>query len=174
MRHRSSCTTFAATVLLSVSACAQSTFQVSYAANLDAGDSVVNIVNTGASSGDICINVYTFQPDEQIGPAEMVRLQSNGLLSCSVRDLMSNPLTPVVGTSVVIKLVSTKLCVTPTGGTGCDPSCPILGNLIGGMVAWVTTNTCCPSDSRNSCDNLWRYGNTLHPGNAERLRNSPP
>ena len=54
-------------------------FQVRYASNLNIGDSVVNITNTGArggvtgqsgtsasTGGAICANVYTFSPDEQM------------------------------------------------------------------------------------------------------------
>src|SRR5438105_5887097 len=63
--------------LCSVAAFAQAAdtpFQVRYASNLAIGDSVVNITNTGASStvafptqnGNLCANVYTFSPDEQL------------------------------------------------------------------------------------------------------------
>jgi hypothetical protein len=47
---------------------ADSPFQVRYAANVGPGtpgDSVINITNTGTSGGTICVNVYTFSPDEQ-------------------------------------------------------------------------------------------------------------
>ena len=42
-------------------------FQVRYAANLNIGDSVVDITNTGASnSANLCANVYTFDPAEEL------------------------------------------------------------------------------------------------------------
>src|SRR5689334_779648 len=44
---------------------------VSYASNLNLGDAVINLTNTGAQrdfdpTGNICANVYTFSPDEQM------------------------------------------------------------------------------------------------------------
>src|SRR5437868_6448643 len=55
-----------------------SPYQIRYASNLNIGDSVVNISNTGARgaalqsgtsasiTGALCANVYTFSPDEQL------------------------------------------------------------------------------------------------------------
>jgi hypothetical protein len=46
-------------------------FQVRYASNLNVGDSVINITNAGTANtvtgalSNICVNVYTFSPDEQ-------------------------------------------------------------------------------------------------------------
>jgi len=41
-------------------------FQVNYASNLQAGDSFVNISNTGSSAGNLCANIYVFDPSEEI------------------------------------------------------------------------------------------------------------
>src|SRR5581483_12215874 len=53
-------------------------FQVRYAANLGLGESYINIVNTGANgapllgpglgaaTGNICVNVYAFDPGEEL------------------------------------------------------------------------------------------------------------
>ena len=46
-------------------------FQVRYAANLNVGDSVINISNAGTQNAggaltNICANVYAFSPDEQL------------------------------------------------------------------------------------------------------------
>ena len=55
-----------------------SPFQISYAANLNVGESWINISNSGANGapllgpgfggavGNICVNVYAFSPDEQL------------------------------------------------------------------------------------------------------------
>ena len=113
---------------------ADSPFQVRYAANVGptgAGDSVINITNTGASGGNLCVNVYTFTPDEQEVSCCSCVVTPNGLASLSARnDLISNTLTPAVPSSIVVKLVAT------TGAT-CNPA--TIGTLATGMAAWGTT-----------------------------------
>ena len=113
---------------------ADSPFQVRYAANVGpntAGDSVVNITNTGASGGNICVNVYTFSPDEQEISCCSCIVTPNALVSLSVKnDLISNTLTPAIPGSVVVKLLAT------TGGA-CNAASP--GALAVGMAAWGTT-----------------------------------
>ena len=113
---------------------ADSPFQVRYAANVGPntpGDSVVNITNTGASGGNVCVNVYTFSPDEQEISCCSCVVTPNGLVSLSVKnDLISNTLTPAIPGSVVVKLLAT------TGGA-CNAATP--GALAAGMAAWGTT-----------------------------------
>ena len=107
-----------------------STFQVRYASNLTAGDSVINITNTGANgaslfgpgfggqAGNICVNVYAFSPDEQLISCCSCLITPNGLVSLSTQnDLISNTLTGTRPNSVVVKLVATA-----TGGTAAAPS----------------------------------------------------
>jgi hypothetical protein len=128
---------------------ADSTFQVHYASNLTAGDSVINISNTGAMgsalatgtsatvTGSICVNVYTFAPDEQEVSCCSCPVTPNGLVSLSVKnDLINNVLTPAVPTSVIVKLLAT----TPAGGS-CSGSAAVAtaANLATGLVAWGTT-----------------------------------
>jgi hypothetical protein len=106
-------------------------FLVHYAANLGSGDSVVNITNTGTTGGSICVNVYTFSPDEQLISCCACTVTPNGLVSLSARnDLISNTLTPAVPNSIVIKLLSTV-------GGPCSASAP--GTLAPGLAAWGTT-----------------------------------
>ena len=107
-------------------------FQIGYAANLNIGDSVVNLSNDGlnggvfgaGTTGNICVNTYVFDPqEEEIGCCACL-VTPNGLNSLSVKsDLISNNLTPAVPTSVVIKLLAS----TPTPATGgaltvCNPA----------------------------------------------------
>ena len=138
---------FAAIMLGSVvaSAADDSPFQVRYASNLPIGDSVINATNTGASStvalptqnGNICMNVYTFSPDEQLISCCTCPITPDGLVSLSARnDLISNTLTPGVPTSIVIKLVGS------TGTPACNASTvTFLGDnkLVQGLAAWGTT-----------------------------------
>ena len=123
---------------------ADSAFQISYASNLVAGDSYVDLSNTGASSavafptqdGNICVNVYTYDPSEELVSCCACKVTPNGLASLSVKqDLVSNTLTPGVPGSIVIKLLATS---TLAGGT-CNPASPTATNLVGGMRAWATS-----------------------------------
>ena len=128
---------------------ADSPFQVRYASNLNIGDSVINITNSGArgaalasgtsasTTGAICVNVYAFSPDEQMISCCSCPVTPNGLVSLSARnDLISNTLTPAVPTSIVIKLLATA----PVGGS-CSTSAQLAGapTLAPGMAAWGTT-----------------------------------
>jgi hypothetical protein len=124
---------------------ADTPFQVRYAVNLNLGDSFINLSNDGASStvafptqnGNVCANVYTFEPDEQLISCCSCLITPNGLKSLSVKnDLISNTLTPSVPTSVVVKLLAS----TGTGGS-CNPSTVGTGAnvLMTGMLAWGST-----------------------------------
>ncbi len=122
-------------------------FQVRYASNLDVGDSVIDLTNTGASStvaaptqnGNLCVNAYAFSPDEQLVSCCSCLVTPDALLSLSVNnDLLSNTLTPGVPTSVVVKLIATNggssatSCNAATVGTGTN-------SLATGLSAWGTT-----------------------------------
>jgi hypothetical protein len=122
-------------------------FQVRYASNLNLGDSVVNITNSGArgaglfsgtsasTTGAICVNVYAFSPDEQMISCCSCPVTPNGLVSLSAKsDLTSNTLTPAVPTSIVVKLLAT----VPVGGS-CASSASNPGALTSGMLAFGTT-----------------------------------
>ena len=145
--------TIFASLALSVTAFAQpnitvdTPFQVRYAANLNVGDSVVNITNSGArgaglaagtsasTTGAICVNVYAFSPDEQMISCCSCPVTPNGLVSLSARqDLISNTLTPAQPTSIVVKLLAS----VPVGGS-CSSSAANPGALTPGMLAWGTT-----------------------------------
>jgi len=110
---------------------ADSPFQVSYAANPSAGESYINIINTGANgasllgpgfggaAGNICVNVYAFAPDEQEISCCSCLLTPNSVANLGVnRDLTSQTLTGVMPDSVVIKLLATL-----AGGDGTGTSC---------------------------------------------------
>ncbi len=124
-------------------AVAQNVFLVRYASNLAIGDSVIDFTNTGAGSttafptqnGNICVNAYTFSPDEQLISCCSCPVTPNGLASLSVRnDLISNTLTPGVPTSVVIKLLASAgpTCNAAAVGTGTNTLSP-------GLAAFGTT-----------------------------------
>ncbi len=137
-----------ATLAMSTVAFAQQDgiFQIGYAANLNIGDSVVNLSNDGAQGGvfgagvfigvlaptffpvktlgNLCANIYVFDPqEEEIGCCSCL-VTPNGLNSLSVKsDLISNNLTPAVPTSVVIKILGTSpLADTTNALTVCNPA----------------------------------------------------
>jgi hypothetical protein len=147
--------TAAASAFAQAPATADTPFQVRYASNLNVGDSVINITNTGAQgaalqsgttasiTGSICANVYAFSADEQMVSCCSCPVTPNGLVSLSAKnDLVSNTLTPAVPTSIVIKLLAT----VPVGGS-CTNSAAAVGTatLAQGMAAWGTTLHAAPA-----------------------------
>src|SRR3984893_8184049 len=116
-------------------------YQLRYLANLAAGDSYVNLTNAGTLSGfdpagRICVNVYTFDPAEELISCCACPVTPNGLNSLSARnDLISNTLTPGVPTSITVKLLSSL----PLPGNTCNAASPNAANLVRGMRAWATT-----------------------------------
>lgn len=133
---------------------ADSVFQIHYAANLTLNDSVIDMTNSGArggvsstgpggsgtaasEGGSICVNAYVFSPDEQEIACCSCPVTPNALVSWSVKsDLISNPLTPAIPTSVIVKLLST----VPVGGS-CSNSAAdaATATLVPGLEAWMTT-----------------------------------
>ena len=120
-------------------------FQVRYASNLNIGDSVINITNAGTQNTaagaltNICANVYTFSPDEQLISCCSCVVTPNALVSLSANsDLVSNTLTPAHPTSIVVKLVA-------TAGTACNAANVPVANLAAGLRAWGTTLHAAPT-----------------------------
>src|SRR5271166_1717037 len=124
-----------ATLAFSAVAFADDTFQIDYAANLNIGDSFVNFTNSGnnvvnGESQNICINLYTFDPQEELISCCTCNVTPNGLVSLSViKSLISNPLTPAIPTAVVIKAVAS------TGA--CNASA--VATTAHGLLGWGTT-----------------------------------
>jgi hypothetical protein len=129
-------------------------FQIGYAANLNIGDSVVNVSNDGinggvigaipATKGNICVNTYVFDPqEEEIGCCSCL-VTPNGINSLSAKsDLISNNLTPAVPTSIVIKLVGSTPGIDGNGAfTVCNPATVSSAATLAttnGLLAWGTT-----------------------------------
>jgi hypothetical protein len=114
-------------------------YQISYVPNLLIGDSYVNLTNAGTvngfdPAGRICVNVYTFDPSEELIACCACPVTPDGLRSLSAKqDLVSNTLTPGVPGSIVIKLLAN----TPTAGA-CNPATVTAASLEPGMRAWST------------------------------------
>jgi hypothetical protein len=130
-------------------------FQVSYAANPGAGESIINMINDGANgapalgpgfggaAGNTCVNIYAFDPGEELiaccscllTPDQVVNLGVNANLTIKTQ-------TGVVPSSVTIKLLNTL------AGDGTKTSCTNSAALAGtaafpiitsGLVAYGTT-----------------------------------
>jgi hypothetical protein len=127
-------------------------YQIGFAANLNIGDSEINISNdgfeggfynnntTGLGAGNLCVNVFTFDPSEEEVSCCSCLVTPNALVSLSAKnDLINNVLTPAIPSSIVIKLVGT-FPGTATGGafTVCNPTIAP-PNGAPGMLAWGTT-----------------------------------
>ena len=118
-------------------------FQVKIFPNLAAGDSVINIGNTGASAtttgagitgsadGNLCVNVYVFSPDEQEVACCTCTVTPNAVQTVSARQLISKTLTPAVPTAITVKLVSTV-------GATCNASTVAPATLGTGLLAFGT------------------------------------
>jgi len=111
--------------------------QVHYLSNLNVGDSNINITNTGSSDGpgNLCVNVYAFDPSEEMVACCACPVTPNALVSLSAQaDLIGNTISPSTPTSLVVELLA-----TPATGTTCNPSTPAISNLAPGLRAWATT-----------------------------------
>src|ERR1700689_3846702 len=129
---------------------ADSPFQVRYAANLLIGESYINITNTGANgaslngpglgaAGNICVNVYAFDPGEELISCCSCLVTPDQTISLGVKaNLTFNTLTGVIPTSVTVKLLAT-LAGTGGSGTSCTNSAATAGTGVTGMAAWGTT-----------------------------------
>src|ERR1700730_2602067 len=126
---------------------ADGVYQLRYLANLNAGDSYVNFTNAGtlsgfAPAGNICVNVYTFDPNEELISCCTCPITPNGLWSLSARnDLISNTLTPRVPTSVTVKLLSSAVFSTSGGNAGSNISATACNASTVGIGTATTSNT---------------------------------
>ena len=131
-------------------------FQERYAANLNIGESYINITNTGANgapllgpglfgsntaTGNICVNVYAIDPNEELISCCSCLVTPDQTVNLGVAyDLTSQTLTgaSTIPTSVTVALVAT---LAGTGGSGasCQYSAGIGGTVVNGMAAWGTS-----------------------------------
>ena len=130
-------------------------FQVSYAANPSAGESYINMVNTGANgdpllgpgfggaAGNTCVNVYVFDPGEELIACCSCLLTPNQVVHLGVNaNLTINTQSGVIPASVTIKLLNTLAGSTGTS-TNCTNSASAAGGanfpVVSGLVAYGTT-----------------------------------
>src|ERR1700683_3834377 len=175
---------FLAAIALSTAAFAQpnatldSPFQVRYAANLNIGESYIDITNTGANgapllgpgfggaSGNICVNVYAFDPSEELISCCSCLITPDQTVNLGVNmDLTAKTLTGVVPTSVTVKLLAT-LAGSGGGGTSCTNTAATatIATIANGMAAWGTTLHATPTAGNFATTERGFTGATLSAG----------
>jgi len=111
------------------------TLKVEYFANANtagAPDATVRLTNPGTALGNVCADIFVFDPSQEMTECCSCFLSPDGLRTLSVNtDLTSNPLTGVVLNTGVIKIVSAKL------SNGQCPL-PVLINSTPAVRAWAT------------------------------------
>ncbi len=98
------------------------TLKIDYFANANtasAPDGTVRLTNPGTSAGNICADIFVFDPWQELTECCSCFLSPDGLRTLSInKDLTSNPLTGVTLNTGAIKIVSAKLvsgtCPLPT------------------------------------------------------------
>lgn len=111
---------------------------VRYAANITTGNSVVDITNSGALGGTICVNIYGFDAQEEMISCCACPVTPNGLISLSARALVNTALTGTPPNDLVVKLLATTAGTNSFDGAVCNTT-PTNANLAPGMLAWGTT-----------------------------------
>ncbi len=110
-------------------------YKVNYFSNNGVGTApaaTVRIDNPGLTYGNLCAMVYVFDADQQLTECCGCVETHNGLRTLNVRtDLTSNPLTGVLSTNGVIKIVSAAVNNSP-----CDPTSNVKPTA--NLRAWVT------------------------------------
>ena len=110
-------------------------YKVNYFSNNGVGTApaaTVRIDNPGLTYGNLCAMVYVFDADQQLTECCGCVETHNGLRTLNVRtDLTSNPLTGVLSTNGVIKIVSAAVNNSP-----CDPTSNVTPKA--NLRAWVT------------------------------------
>ncbi len=119
--------------ILSAQAIDPDTFKVSYFANnLETDSNTVRVTNAGTSGGNICADIYVFDPYQELSECCSCLVTPDALLELSVHfDLTYNPLTGVNLDTGAIKIVSAAV----SGGACSLPTSP---KPTPGIRAWAT------------------------------------
>jgi hypothetical protein len=150
------CLILAAFIATTAFAQSDTVFQVRYAANLNIGESYVDITNTGGAggvsalgpgfdpgnNGDICVNVYAVDPGEELISCCSCLITPDATVNLGViRDLTSNTLTGTAVTSVTVKLYATSAFAPAAGPINCNNTAAGVNNTVipNGVAAWGTT-----------------------------------
>lgn len=126
---------------------AEETYQLKYF-NINYGSGQIIVSNAGSmstgnnpaddSSGTVCANFYSFDPNEEMQTCCSCPVTPNGLASLNVNeDIVAQNLIVNPSTAITVKLVFTQKSLQNAGGL-CDPSKASAGALARGGLAWGT------------------------------------
>jgi len=118
----------------SVASAQTDVYKLNYFANnvAAAPDATVRIDNPGLTYGNLCAMIYVFDADQQMTECCGCVETHNGLRTIDVKtNLTANPLTGVVSTTGVIKIVSAAVNNSP-----CDPTSNVTPKT--NLRAWAT------------------------------------
>jgi len=88
------------------------------ASSESSGKGTVQIVNTGASGGNLCADIYVFDPHEELKECCRCTTTPDGLLTLTIAELTNNPANGIYSPNGVIKIVS-------DAGSNCNETSPI-------------------------------------------------
>jgi hypothetical protein len=121
--------------ILSAQAIDPDTFKVNYYTDPSTCDSTIRLTDAGttaASGGDLCADIFVFDPHQELAECCSCLLTPDGLRILSLKtNLLGDTLTGVIPTSGVIKIIS----AAPTGGKCPLPTKPVPA---AGVRAWGT------------------------------------
>jgi hypothetical protein len=74
------------------------------------GVGTVQIVNTGTSGGNLCADIYVYDPNQELKECCHCNVTPDGLLTLSITQLTNNPANGVYSRTGAIKIVSDPTC----------------------------------------------------------------
>jgi hypothetical protein len=74
------------------------------------GVGTVQIVNTGTSGGNLCADIYVYDPNQELKECCHCTVTPDGLLTLSITQLTNNPANGVFSRTGAIKIVSDPTC----------------------------------------------------------------
>jgi len=179
--------------------CPEDSFQVTYASNLPGfigpifslglGASLINATNSGANAstsgplgftgGNICMNLYVFDPGEEELTCCSCMVTPNALVSTDVGSLINSAITTEGPTSAIVKVLATSA----DGLSSCADSAENVtstspgttNNLVSGLRAWSTTlhtMNAAPGGTPFGVEKEFAHaGDTLSQGELNRMVN---
>ena len=127
--------------ILSAQAIDPDTFKVNYFSNVGTGlaPSQVQMTNVGTSGGNICADIYVFDPNQELQECCSCQLTPDGLLTLGIGplggDIAANPLT-----GQDPPLLNGFIAIVSSSGTCSDSGLPlpVSPKPIPGLRAWAT------------------------------------